>query len=183
MQRTNPIVAVFGASHAAPGDGHYDQGVDCGRLLVEAGFDVATGGYGGLMEAVSEGARHAGGHVIGVTAPAVFPAREGANRHVVEEKRAPSLTERIHDITTMASATITLHGSLGTATELLVAWNLAFVARFSGATPAPVVTVGASWHRIVADLAAVLDTDGSLVTCVDDVAAAVNEVRRRVGAS
>jgi uncharacterized protein (TIGR00725 family) len=183
MQRTTPIVAVFGASHAAPGDGHYEQGLACGRLLAEAGFDVATGGYGGLMEAVSEGARLAGGHVIGVTAPGVFPNREGANRHVVEERAAPSLTERIHSITAMASATITLHGSLGTATELLVAWNLAFVARFSGETPAPVVVVGAPWHGIVADLAKTLETDGSLVTCVDTVEAAVAEVRRKVEVS
>lgn len=154
----------------------------CGRLLAEAGFQVATGGYAGLMEAVSAGAHHAGGHVIGVTAPEVFPGRSGANRHVAEERMALSLTERIHAITAMAAATIALHGSLGTATELLVAWNLAFVARFSHGSAAPVVAVGPRWRRIVTDLAEVLETDGSLVTCVPTVEDAVAEVRRLVAA-
>ena len=50
---SQPVIAVFGASRAALGDGVYEQGVECGRLLAEAGYSVATGGYGGLMEAVS----------------------------------------------------------------------------------------------------------------------------------
>ena len=51
------VVAVFGASVSLPGDQLYEQGVRCGRLLAEAGFGVATGGYAGVMEAVSLGAK------------------------------------------------------------------------------------------------------------------------------
>jgi uncharacterized protein (TIGR00730 family) len=177
---TPPLITVFGASKAAPGDGLYEQGVDCGRLLAEAGYAVATGGYGGLMEAVSRGARDAGGHVVGVTAPDVFPDRTGANSFVVEEWKAAHLMERIHDLTRVSAAAITLPGSLGTLTELVAAWNLGFVARFSGGSPKPLITVGDRWRTIVADLAELLETDLGLVTCVEDVAAAVAEVRRTV---
>jgi uncharacterized protein (TIGR00730 family) len=180
MNETTPVVAVFGASSSSPGDGHYEAGVTCGRLLAEAGFTVATGGYAGLMEAVSEGAASAGGHVIGVTVPPVFPDRHGANPHVIEERRARTLTERIHELIAVSDASIALHGSIGTATELLVAWNLAYVARFAGLQPRPVVAVGARWRGLVATLTMTLETDVDLVTCVDDVADAVATVVRRL---
>ncbi len=177
---TAPVIAVFGASRSAPGDGLYEQGVECGRLLAEAGYAVATGGYGGLMEAVSRGAHGAGGHVVGVTAPEVFPDRTGANSFVIEEWKAAHLMERIHEMTRLSAAAITLPGSLGTLTELVAAWNLGFVARFSGGTPKPLITVGEAWRTIVADLAGVLDTDAALVTCVGDVPAAVAVVQETV---
>jgi uncharacterized protein (TIGR00730 family) len=179
---TRPIVAVFGASSCRPGDGLWEEGETCGRLLAEAGYTVSTGGYGGLMEAVSRGANAAGGRVIGVTVPPVFPDRTGANAYVTEEIRADTLTERIHEMTRVASAVIALHGSIGTLTELIVAWNLAFVARFNGTDPLPVIAVGERWRSVVADLTAILDTEGGLVECVPTAVEAVAAVRRRVPA-
>ena len=180
MSAKRPVVAVFGASASAPGDGHYEDGVACGRLLARAGFDVATGGYAGLMEAVSQGAAAEGGHVIGVTVPTVFRGRHGANAHVMEELRSESLTERIHELISVSSASIALHGSLGTAAELLVAWNLSYVAQFAGIDPHPVVAVGPRWASLVTTLSTALETDGGLVTCVDDVATAVEIVTARL---
>ena len=49
-------VTVFGSSLGEPGDTDYDTAVELGRLLAEAGYAVATGGYDGSMEAVSIGA-------------------------------------------------------------------------------------------------------------------------------
>lgn len=175
-----PVIAVFGASQASEGDGDYEQGVLCGRLLAAAGYGVATGGYGGLMEAVSRGARGVGGWVLGVTAPSVFPGRSGANAYVSEELPADHLMERIHAINDLSAAAITLPGSLGTLTELVAAWNLGFVAPFSGGRPKPLITVGDRWARVVAELAEILATDPYLVTCVPDVESAVAEVVRRV---
>jgi uncharacterized protein (TIGR00730 family) len=170
------VVAVFGASSPGPGDPVYEEGVRCGRLLAEAGYAVATGGYAGLMEAVSLGAREAGGRVIGVTVPDVFPDRPGGNAHLTEETRTASLLERIHEMVDVSVASIALPGSLGTATELLVAWNLAFVARFADSTTKPVIAVGDQWQRLVPLLTAELETDGSLVTLVDTVGDAVDAV-------
>ena len=174
------VVAVYGSSSSSPGDGWFEAGVRCGRLLAESGYVVATGGYAGLMEAVSRGAAEAGGTVIGVTAPAAFPDRPGANAWVHEEIRAATMSERIRTITEMSSACIALDGSIGTLTELLVAWNTAFVAALSGAPTSPVVAVGERWARLVRLVAEALETDRSTVTLVDDVDAAVAEIRRRV---
>ena len=177
---SNKIIAVFGASRSIPGDGIYEGGVTCGRLLAESGYGVVTGGYGGLMEAVSKGASEAGGHVVGVTAPAVFHDRDGANDFVAEERKAAHLVERIHQLTDISVGTIVLPGSLGTFTELGVAWNLAFVARFSGQEPKPVVTVGSIWHEMVSDLGSRLATETGLVSCVATVDEAVQVIKQAV---
>jgi predicted Rossmann-fold nucleotide-binding protein len=132
------------------------------------------------MEAVSEGAAAAGGHVIGVTAPAIFPDRSGANRFVAEEQPSATLPLRIARLIEISDAAIVLPGSIGTLTELAVAWNTAFVARFSGGEPYPLVAVGSLWRDVVAHLSALLDTDGSVVTFVDDVDEAVAVVTGRL---
>ncbi len=173
-------IAVFGASRSTPGDGHYESAVRCGRLLADAGFGVATGGYSGAMEAVSLGAKSAGGHVIGVTAPTVFRDRSKANDHITTEKPATSLIERIGILADGTAGSIALWGSLGTAAELIVAWNLAYVAPFAGEMPKPVIAVGEPWTSLVPHLESELVTTPQLVTVVADVDAAVNEMVRRL---
>jgi len=176
MNTPAPVVAVFGASKPLPESAQYEEARRCGRLLGEAGFSVLTGGYGGTMEATSRGAKEAGAHVIGVTAPTVFTSRTGANTYVDREITARSLTGRIDTMMDLAAASIALDGSIGTLTELMIAWNTAFVARFIPSEPRPVVAVGPQWRGIVADLTGLLATDGALVTFVDDVEQAVATV-------
>ncbi len=178
MQRT---IAVFGASQSHPGDTHFEEAVLCGELLARAGFAVATGGYAGSMEAVSMGARRAGGHVIGVTAPQVFPGRPGANEYVVQERSADTLTERIGLLAEESDGAIALWGSLGTATELLMAWNLAFVAPFSKHARKPVVAVGEPWASIIPLLERSLGTDQGIVMVTADVTAAVEHIVAALG--
>lgn len=174
-------VAVFGSSRTVPGSPLYEDGVRLGRTLASAGLTVVTGGYGGVMEAVSAGAAGAGGTVIGVTAPAVFPERSGPNGHLSAEIVATTITERIHRLVDLADAAITLPGSIGTFTELVVAWNVAALAPLGGGPPLPHVAVGPLWREIVDFLAPRLDVDASLVTCVDTVDEAAAAVLAALG--
>ena len=178
MMRT---VAVFGASQSVPGDGHYEEGVRCGRLLAECGFRVATGGYFGLMEAVSRGAAEAGGRVLGVTAPTIFPGRSSANAWLDEESPSVSLVDRIRELAEGTDASIALWGSLGTATELLVAWNLSYVAPFSDVPRKPIVAVGEPWATLIPLLEDRLATTAGLVTLTADVDEAAAVLRSRLG--
>ncbi len=169
-------VTVFGSSQTQPHEPLYESGVRCGRLLAEAGFQVATGGYGGLMEAVSRGAADAGGHVIGVTAPELFPGRPGANSWTHVEKPRPTLPLRLSELLDGSIATIALPGSIGTLTELLVAWNASFIEALNQQRPRPVIAVGESWASLVAHIASAIDSSVDLVTRVADVDAAVAAV-------
>ncbi len=49
-------VTVFGSARTPPGDPRYEMAKLFGQKLVEAGYMVITGGGGGIMQAVNEGA-------------------------------------------------------------------------------------------------------------------------------
>ena len=104
------------------------------------------------MEAVSRGASLHGGHVIGVTAPSLFPGRVGANHYVAEEIEATGLAERIGLMTEMATGAVALTGSIGTITELAVAWNLNHIARSSFRPGVPTVAVGREWKPLLSSI-------------------------------
>lgn len=59
-------IAVYGGGDWSVGDEFWGLGVAVGRLIVSAGAVPVTGGYGGAMEAVSQGASQAGGSPIGI---------------------------------------------------------------------------------------------------------------------
>src|SRR3979490_871698 len=75
-------ITVFGSSRPEEGHAEYTEAMELGRALAAEGFAVCTGGYGGVMEGVSRGAREAGGRVLAVTS-SFF--RRRANRWVDEE--------------------------------------------------------------------------------------------------
>ena len=88
-----PIVGVYGSARLPETDEHYQFAVAVGRALAGEGFIVATGGYAGVMEAVSKGARDAGGEVIGYT----VMSWDGlpANRFVTQQEDSVDLFERL----------------------------------------------------------------------------------------
>ncbi len=55
------IVTVFGSSRPHEGDADYEEARVLGRALAKHGFAVCSGGYAGVMAAVSRGAKEAGG--------------------------------------------------------------------------------------------------------------------------
>ena len=142
------VVAVFGSSATQPASEEWMDAERVGARLAEAGHTVVTGGYGGVMEAVSRGAVSTGGHAIGVTAPDLFAARPGANSYVTDERPAATLTDRIGALIGLASGVIVLPGSIGTAAELVVAWNLNHVRRNNGGPRLPTVAVGSGWREM-----------------------------------
>ena len=167
-------VAIFGSSQTIRGSDAWAEAERAGYRCASAGLAVVTGGYGGTMEAASLGASRAGGSVIGVVAPALFRARSGANQYVSRVIEAGTLSERIGVLTELASGAIVLPGSIGTAAELLIAWNQNHIMRRNGGPRLPTVAVGEEWQAFWALVTGRLGAVGDDVEVVDNVDQAVD---------
>ena len=66
LSRVQNGVTVFGSARVKPGDPYYQMAEKLGRLLVQNGFSVITGGGPGIMEAANKGAAEAGGRSVGM---------------------------------------------------------------------------------------------------------------------
>jgi uncharacterized protein (TIGR00730 family) len=140
-------VAVFGSSEARPGDTVYELSKQVGSLLAEAGFGVVNGGYGGVMEACSLGARESGGMAIGITC---LDFRRGAgNKYLTEERPAADLFGRTRSLIDLSAAYIILPGKAGTLAELAFLWALL---RGGLLVRKPVVLLGEFWNGLLEDL-------------------------------
>jgi uncharacterized protein (TIGR00730 family) len=139
------IISVFGSSMPKPGQPDYQMAYELGRLLAEAGFAVATGGYIGIMEAASQGAAEVGGHVIGVTCDEIEAWRPvRPNRWISQEIRYPTLWERLTHVVTHNDGIVAMPGGIGTLTEVALAWNQLQVQIIR---PRPFVLFGELWRR------------------------------------
>ncbi len=163
------IVTVFGSSASTEGDEEYEAARWLGFELGRTGWGVATGGYGGTMEAASAGAARAGAVVIGVTVPSLFPERGGPNGFVGEEIQAASLGERIQRLLDLGDQWVALPGSIGTAAELVIAWNHAYIAHRSAHRTRRPIVVGAGWLALTAVLSTHAGADLRLIRCVETV--------------
>ena len=162
---------MFGSSRTEPGSTEWEEAERAGARIAGEGLAVITGGYGGTMEAVSRGAAEAGGHVIGVTAPILFPDRSEPNPFVHQVIEASSLANRIDIMMQSSTATLALPGSIGTAAELLISWNTNHLLRQGGATPRVSVAVGPGWRalaRALVDQAGAFEDDLLWADTVDE---------------
>lgn len=167
------IVSVFGGSRCRDAEPAYTQARELGAALAQAGFAVATGGYGGTMEAVSRGAAEAGGHVIGVVAK-VFSGT--GNRWVKEEIVVPQWEDRLLRLIAIGDAYIALPGGTGTLVELAVAWEMMHKRLLA---PKPLVALGDFWSPIVAHIEAADDRCRGIVSLANSIPEALQELRAK----
>lgn len=106
---------------------------EVGRLLAGHGAVVICGGYTGVMAAVTEGARAAGGVVVGVLSG---PDRDGAHPGLTVAIVTGMGQARNAAIVESADAVIVIGGSWGTLSELAMAMRRGSV---------PVVMLGGWW--------------------------------------
>jgi uncharacterized protein (TIGR00725 family) len=93
-----------------------------GRALAKEGFDVCSGGYAGVMAAVSRGAKEAGARTYGVTAEFFKTAK--LNAWVDEEIRMKTWQERLFELIERGDGFVACKGGTGTLVELAVVWEM-----------------------------------------------------------
>ncbi len=115
------IVTVFGSSRPRASEADYEEARALGHALASRGFVVCTGGYGGVMEGASRGAKEAGGRTLGVTAE-FFRSR--ANAWVDQEVRVRTWQERLFELVRRGDGYVACKGGTGTLVELAVVWEM-----------------------------------------------------------
>ncbi|GEM_PF-239539 len=138
-----PLISVFGSSRAQCGDPLYRQGFQLGMLLGQAGFDVATGGYRGVMEATSRGARAAGAQVLGVT---LSSFNEEVNPFVMRELRARNMYSRMKRLIDSSDGYVALRGGMGTLAEVTFVWQMLALSLMPAK---PFVLLGKEWRAVL----------------------------------
>jgi uncharacterized protein (TIGR00725 family) len=137
------IVTVFGSSRPQSGDGDYEEARALGKALATYGFAVCSGGYGGVMEAASRGAKEEGGKTYGVTAEFF---KRAANEWIDVEVRKKTWEERLFTLIEMGDAFVACKGGTGTLVELAVVWEML---NKSVIEPKPFVVLGGFWQPIL----------------------------------
>ncbi len=119
-----PMLAVVGNAGRLE-QAHQEQAEAIGRLAMEAGFRIVTGGLDGVMEAASKGARTSPawreGRVLGI-----IPSYDRAQANPWLDVVIASGAQLMRNVLVVASAdcVAVVGGGTGTLSEIALAWQL-----------------------------------------------------------
>jgi uncharacterized protein (TIGR00730 family) len=179
LAELGPAISVFGSARTRPDDPVYAQGVEVGRLLVEAGFAVITGGGPGAMEAANRGASEAGGLSVGLGIE--LPFEQKLNDWVDLGIDFRYFFARKTMFVKYAQGFVVLPGGMGTLDELFEAITLVQTGKV---TSFPIVCLGTDYwgglvdwlRRSVLSGGNIAAADVDLLQLTDDPAEAVRLV-------
>ncbi len=140
-------VSIFGSGRIVESDPLYSDALALGQRLAEAGCDIVTGGGGGLMHAVDQGASQGR---LSDPAEGDLPIRlvtDSENSPFVERVyRHRTFFSRLHHFVRLSSAFIVLPGGIGSTLEAMMVWQLLQVKHLP---PIPFILYGDHWRGLV----------------------------------
>jgi uncharacterized protein (TIGR00730 family) len=137
------IVTIFGGSSFGENSPEYRDALLLGKNLASAGFTICTGGYLGVMEAASRGAREAGGRVFGIV---MNQFKSEPNRYLTDKVATNHFYERLQNLITRSVGFVAFRGGMGTVTEISLVWNKLQTHVIDSR---PLVLVGECWRDVV----------------------------------
>lgn len=146
-------ITVFGSSLPKERDEQFLFAEELGKKLAKNNFNVCSGGFGGIMNAVSKGAVSAGGKTIGVT---VDLWNAPPSPFLTEKIKCKTLFERIEKLISIADGYVILQGGTGTLLELATVWEFINKRMIN---PKPVVTHSQMWKEIVEVMEKQIETE------------------------
>lgn len=163
------IVTIFGGSKCGENSPEYREAKELGGKLAEAGFTICTGGYLGIMEAASRGAREKGGRVFGIV---MNQFRSEPNRYLTDKVATDHFYDRLQNLITRSIGFVAFRGGMGTVTEISLVWNKMQTGVID---KRPLVLLGECWKEVVSAWQknlVVSDNDVKLLNFADDAAEA-----------
>ncbi|MEK7526401.1 MAG: LOG family protein [Patescibacteria group bacterium] len=142
-------ISYFGFADALPSDPLYKEAYEVSKHLTSKGFEAINGGGPGIMRAVSEGAKDAGGDPLVITFyPKNITNFEGRdpNNPAKREIVCKNYLERTLRLLEEGDAYVIFRGGTGTVSEFGMAWGLA---RLYFGHHKPLILYGDYWHEII----------------------------------
>lgn len=118
------IISVIGDGKIEPNSNKYHTAFETGKLLVDNGYRVQSGGLGGVMEAVFIGAKSSANYKDGDTI-AILPSFDAAEANEYSDIVIPTGLDLLRNaIVANADAVVAIGGGSGTLSEIAIAWSL-----------------------------------------------------------
>ena len=166
MNSTNDkIITIFGGSKCIEDSHEYQEATALGSKLADAGYTICTGGYLGIMEAASRGAREKGGRVLGIV---MNQFKSEPNRFLTDKVATDHFYDRLQNLILRSSGFVAFRGGMGTVTEVSLVWNK-LQTRILGSRP--LVLIGDCWPPVVKawqTSLVVSDADVGILNFADD---------------
>jgi uncharacterized protein (TIGR00730 family) len=183
LKDVNPCVSIFGSARTKPEDPVYQQTVEIARKLAESGFNIITGGGGGIMEAGNKGASEGGAQSIGLNIK--LPFEQTPNPFADLEIEFNYFFVRKVMFIKYAQAYIGMPGGFGTLDEIFEALTLIQTKRIK---PFPVILVGTDyWGGLIDWIKNTLlerhlisPEDLDLIHVIDDTDTVVKTIKQTV---
>ena len=118
----SPLVAIVGSARIEQSVIRWQQASELGAAFADSGYEVMTGGYGGLMAAVAQGASAAGGKTIGLPMKNWDYLTPDSSHQ--ELRWSENYFERLAHLLS-ADYLVVLDGGIGTLSEMALAWAIA----------------------------------------------------------
>lgn len=141
--QNDKIVTIFGGSRCNENSPEYAEAKDLGARLADAGFTICTGGYLGVMEAASRGARERGGRVFGIV---MNQFKSEPNRYLTDKVATNHFYDRLQNLIVRSVGFVALRGGMGTVTEISLVWNKLQTRVIERR---PLVLLGGGWKNVV----------------------------------
>lgn len=160
------FVTIFGSSIPKPGDNEYETAYKLGSYLGKNGINICSGGFQGIMDAVSKGAVENNAHAVGVTLD-IYNVQP--SKYLTKEIRCHTLFDRLSNLVEIGNAYIVLQGGTGTMLELALVWE--FMNKNMIAEK-PFACHGLMWKNVVDAMEKQISVEkrkNGLIKCFDDI--------------
>jgi uncharacterized protein (TIGR00730 family) len=135
-----PAITFFGSARCRKGEELYENTYELAKMLAKNGFNIITGGGGGVMEAANKGAKEGGAKSIGVNIE--LPFEQKPNPYSTIKLSFRYFFVRKVMFLKYAMAYIVMPGGFGTLDEFSEALTLIQTKKMR---PFPIVLVGSSY--------------------------------------
>src|SRR6266568_1959430 len=166
-------IGVMGSARLPEDDDRWKLAHRLGTLLAGEGFVVVTGGYGGLMAAVSRGAHEAGGRVVGLTMQ--HWTNVEPNQWNIDLRWSKNYGTRLNHFLN-CDGVIALPGGVGTLSEMAIVW----AASQTEGHALPLVLLGDCWPPIIQSMRenlVISERDLSLLRFAESPEEAIREIQ------